>query len=117
MIGPQVTSDQMDGVSAHVGFPNPALDTSLDTLDLNKLLVQHPAGTYFMRISGNDWQEVGIFDGDIALVDRVVSAHANDLIVWWEGESFVISRPAKLPKGVGHWGVVTSVIHPYQSRL
>ena len=116
MIGPQVTSDQMEGVSAHVGFPNPALDSSLDNLDLNKFLIQHPAGTYFMRISGNVWQGVGIFDGDIAIIDRVISSRPNDLIIWWQGESFVISPRQKLPHGTECWGVVTTVIHQYKKH-
>jgi DNA polymerase V len=114
MIGPRITSGDLDGVSIHAGFPNPALDGSLDSLDLNRLLIKHTAGTYFMRISGNDWQSSGIFAGDIIIVDRVVNAQPNDLIVWWQGESFVVSLPSRLPKGTPHWGVVTTTIHPYR---
>jgi len=74
MIGERLTSAQLEGVSVHAGFPNPALDGSLDSLDLNRFLVAHPAGTFFMRIVGNDWQDVGIWDGDLAIIDRVIGA-------------------------------------------
>jgi DNA polymerase V len=116
MIGRQVTSGELDGVSVHVGFPNPALDGSLDTLDLNRLLVSHPAGTYFMRIAGNDWQEVGIWDGDIILVDRVTKPQKADLVIWWEGESFIISNLPAVPEKTPVWGVVTTVIHQYRDK-
>jgi|SRR3989344_1289261 len=114
MIGPQITSDELYGVSAHAGFPNPALDDSLDSLDLNRLLIKHTAGTYFMRVTGNDWQDAGIFDNDIIVIDRVIDARPSDLIVWWEGESFVLSLPARLPEKTAQWGVVTYTIHKHR---
>ena len=113
MIGSKMTSADLDGVSVHAGFPNPALDGTLDSLDLNRLLVRHTAGTYFMRISGDDWQDAGIFAGDIIIVDRVISARPSDLVVWWQGDSFMVGLPARLPQHTPHWGVVTTAIHPY----
>jgi Peptidase S24-like len=112
----QILPAENQGVSVHTGFPNPALDAQLDTLDLNKLLIRHPAGTYFMRIAGNDWSAQGIFDGDVAIIDRVLNPQANDLTIWWQGESFVIGPKHKLPLDTPHWGVVTSVIHQYCQR-
>lgn len=114
MIGHKITSDELDGVSAHTGFPNPALDSSLDSLDLNRHLIKHPAGSYFMRISGNNWKDQGIFDGDIAIIDRVISPSTNDLVIWWEGESFVIGPRHKLPLDIPQWGTVTTIIHTYK---
>ena len=110
------SSEDFEGVSVHAGFPNPALDTSLDVLDLNQLLIGHPVGTFFMRISGNDWQDVGIFSNDIAIIDRVVSPRKNDLAIWWEGESFIIGNFAKVPLDTPVWGVVTAVIHQYREK-
>ncbi len=116
MIGERITSAQLEGVSVHAGFPNPALDGSLDSLDLNRLLVVHPSGTYFMRIVGNDWQDEGIFDSDIIMVDRVMAPRKIDLVIWWEGESFVISSPRHVPKKTPVWGVVTTTIHRYREK-
>lgn len=116
MIGPRITSGQMDGVSVHAGFPNPALDGSLNSLDLNRYLVTHPAGTYFMRVAGNDWQEVGIWDGDLLLIDRVVSPRATDLVIWWQSEDFIISNVSRVPDKTPVWGVVISAIHIYREK-
>lgn len=104
------------GVAVHDGFPNPATDTSLQGIDLNKHFIQHPIGTYFMRIEGTPWREFGIFHDDLAIIDRVLRPQKNDLIIWWEGDSFVLGHRAGLPPGTACWGVVTTVIHQYVKK-
>lgn len=102
------------GVSVHTGFPNAALDSAARVLDLNRLLIQHPAATYYMQIAGCSWQANGIFDGDIAIVDRVLTPHPNDLVVWWQGESFVISAFHLVPRQQEVWGVIAAIVHRYR---
>ncbi len=106
-----------EGVSVHDGFPNPAADTSLQAIDLNSLLIQHSASTYFMRIAGNDWAKQGIFAGDLAIVDRALAPQGNDPAVWVHEETFAISPKHKIPEGAEVWGVVSSVIHQYRGQL
>ena len=105
------------GVSIHAGFPNPAADRSLGNLDIHQLLVPRPASTFLFRIAGPQWQELGIFDGDIAVIDRALDAHANDIVVWWDetaGE-FSVSHRNAMPSAAIFWGVVTSTIHQFRS--
>lgn len=105
-----------DGVSLHAGFPNPANDTSLSALDLRQLLVAHPVSTFLFRIQGKTWEEFGIFDTDIALVDRALTTRPGDLVIWWQPgeEGFAISRQKQLPPEAVVWGVVSSVIHQFR---
>lgn len=109
-----MTGDKpQDGVSIHTGFPNPAIDQRLQTLDFNKLLIHHAASTYMFRISGNEWEEMGIFGGDIAVIDRALDPRKSDTVVWWneqEGE-FAITTYTDMPKTAALWGVVTTTIH------
>jgi hypothetical protein len=105
---------KQEGVSEHTGFPNPATDTSLAGLSLDQLLVTHPVSTYFMRIRGDEWQEQGIFDGDIAIVDRAIEPKKHDLIVWVKDDSLVISQRATMLDDATLWGVVTAVVHQYR---
>lgn len=105
-----------DGVSVHDGFPNPATDSSLQPLDFNQLLIWHSASTFTMRISGNQWQSIGVFDGDIAVVDRALRPKPIDLIVWQFGDGFIMSNLSSLKEGGEVWGVVTSVIHVYRGK-
>ncbi len=102
------------GVSVHDGFPNAATDSSLQVLDLNTLLVRHRISTYFMRIDGSGWQELGIFAGDILIIDRALKPRPNDLVVWWKGESFAFTHSHAVPEGTPMWGVVTTTIHQYR---
>jgi len=105
-----------NGVSVHAGFPNPAADKSLGNLDLHQLLVSRPSSTFLFRISGQQWQELGIFDGDIAVIDRSLDAHSNDVVAWWNdgaGE-FALSHRSKLPQDAALWGVVTATVHQFR---
>lgn len=107
---------ETEGVSVHTGFPNPATDTSLRTLDLNKILIAHSASTYLFRVRGNNWESAGVFDGDVAIVDRAFDPRKADVVLWWDdvrGE-YSISQYGTLPAGVIVWGVITSTIHQFR---
>ncbi|HEY1836000.1 MAG TPA: S24 family peptidase [Candidatus Saccharimonadales bacterium] len=108
--------NEQDGVSVHAGFPNPAADKSLSGLDLNRLLIQNSASTFLFRLRGNEWEELGIFDGDIAVVDRALDARKDDLVIWWSEhtDDFAISKYKNVEAGAVMWGVVTSVIHRFR---
>lgn len=105
-----------EGVAVHAGFPNPATDASLGSLDLNRLLISHGASTYFFKIEGKNWEESGVFEGDIALVDRALDPLKNDVVVWWNSVAgeFSISIFQNMPKEAQLWGVITSTIHQFK---
>lgn len=105
--------DQQDGVSIHAGFPNPGADKSLVSLDLNQLLVQHPTSTFLFRVRGASGEEYGIFDSDVAVVDRALNPHKKDLVIWWD-DTFRISKFSELDQDVAIWGVITSVVHQFR---
>lgn len=109
-------STEREGVSVHAGFPNPATDTSLRSLDLNQLLINHSASTYFFRVRGDHWQEAGVFDGDIAIVDRALDARKTDTVIWWnpDADQFNISLQARVPADATLWGVITATIHQFR---
>ncbi|HEX7633456.1 MAG TPA: S24 family peptidase [Candidatus Saccharimonadales bacterium] len=107
-----------DGVSIHTGFPNPALDHSGQgprlALDINQLLVRHPSSTYLFRIAGHRWSDQGVYDGDVAVIDRSRRHNARDLVVTWQDDSFQLMREPQLTPGEPIWGVVTAIIHQYR---
>ena len=63
------------------GFPWQADDYLEGELDLNELLIQHPAATFYVRLSGNSMIKAGLFDGDILVVDRAVKARHRHIVV------------------------------------
>lgn len=107
---------QPDGISIHTGFPNPAADTSLRSLDLNQLLIVHSTSTYFFRVRGSEWEDAGVFDGDLAIVDRAIDVRKTDTVIWWNKDSdqFSISLCSRVPHDAEVWGVITSTIHQHR---
>lgn len=108
-----------DSVRVHAGFPNPAADISLQSIDLHKLLVPHPISTFLFRIRGNNWESSGVFNGDVAIIDRVLSPQGNDAVLWWDethGE-FAISIHKDMPPDALLWGVITTTIHEFRKVI
>ena len=108
--------NETPGVSVHSGFPNAAADARGRALDFNQLLIQRPSSTFCFRIRGAGHEDHGIFDGDIAVVDRALSPRPSDLILYWHGDSFAISRYSHLDEAETYWGVVTSTIRMLRGK-
>jgi SOS-response transcriptional repressor LexA len=106
----------LESVGVHAGFPNPATDSDrrVGSLSLDQLLIKRPSSTYLFRLRGHNWEEQGISDGDIAVVDRAVGARPSDLVMTWHGQDFVISYRRQLPRQFVPWGTVTAIVHTYR---
>jgi SOS-response transcriptional repressor LexA len=104
-----------DIVTVHAGFPNPAADRrGTPALNLDQLLIAHPTSTYLFRVRGDDGVEQGIFDGDIAVIDRALTPRSSDLVLAWFDHEFAIKSFQKVTPDVAVWGVISSVIHQYR---
>lgn len=117
--------------SVQAGFPSPAEDFLDRTLDLNELLIAHPAATFFVRVAGDSMRNAGISSGDILVVDRALQAADNKIVIAIVNGEFTVKRlkiregkislapenPAypilEMKEGNDFqvWGVVTYVIH------
>lgn len=113
------------------GFPSPAADYVDKTLDLNELLVQKPAATFFVRAQGDSMLGAGIHPNDILVVDRSLEPVSGKIVICALNGELTVKRlvyehehwklraenPA-YPDFLLHddlelvvWGVVTNVIH------
>jgi len=117
------------GVSA--GFPSPADDYIDQRLDLNELLIQNQAATFFVRVAGDSMRDAGINHNDILIVDRSLEAVNGKIIIAVVNGEMTLKRlvhngsgcrlvaenpeypSIEISDGVDFtvWGVVTSVIH------
>lgn|SRR5574344_471811 len=71
-----------DSGSIHAGFPTPVQDAYMDQpIDLNKVLVKHPATTFITRVTGDSMIDEGVDDGDILVVDRSLYPTERNLTV------------------------------------
>jgi len=101
------------------GFANPSEQFAEKKLDLNALLIRHPAATFLLRARGEDARDTGIRSGDLLVVDRSVQPGENVLVVAVVEGTLRLSR-VKESKGKMFLatggearviGVVTAVIH------
>jgi len=63
------------------GFESPAVEYKALGLSLDQLLIRHPNATFIGQASGQSMQGIGIFDGDLLIVDRSLMAKNGDVIV------------------------------------
>lgn len=114
------------------GFASPADDYVEKTLDLNELLIQKPAATFFVRAQGTSMLGAGIHSNDILVVDKSIEPGDGKVVIAALNGEFTVKRLVKNPDGSWKlraenpefadillndglelviWGVVTSVIH------
>lgn len=63
------------------GFPSPAEDFQVQRIDLMAELIKHPQASYLLRIRGDSMRDVGIFDGDVVLVDKAITPRSGQVVV------------------------------------
>jgi DNA polymerase V len=123
-------------VKVPAGFPSPALDHMEQMLSLDELLDIQAPHTYIVRVCGESMQEAGIFDEDLLIVSRALSARHGDVIVASiNGEVFVkrlcheggqiilrAANPRYAPRYILEgdellvWGVVTHSLHGHRQH-
>lgn len=80
------------------GFPNPAEDAQGNPLDLNQLVVRHPAATFYLRVEGDSMRGIGLKTGDIVAVDKSLEPRSGDIVVAAVGGEFTLKRLKKQGK-------------------
>ena len=117
---------------AGAGFPSPATDYIEEDIDLNVHLIKNVPATFVIRVQGKSMIDVGIYDGDILVVDKslkpknfsIVIANVHDELVvktfvQENGRQFLTSGSKRIEdkilineeEDVFIWGIVTYVIH------
>ena len=116
------------------GFPSPADDYIENNLNLDKLLIKNRPSTFLIRVGGDSMINIGIYDGDILIVDRSLDAKSKDIVIasifgeltvkkllldvhgnpQLKSENELYSNiEIKNKEDLIIWGVVTSVIHQF----
>jgi len=116
------------------GFPSPADDYLENNLNLDKLLIKNRPSTFLIRAGGDSMINIGIYDGDILIVDRSLDAKSKDIVIasifgeltvkklildvhgnpQLKSENELYSNiEIKNKEDLIIWGVVTSVIHQF----
>lgn len=78
------------------GFPAPADDLVEKALDINDLVVENPASTFFVRVEGDSMEGARIFSGDVLVVDRSVEVKDGKIVVAAVYGEMVVKRLRKI---------------------
>lgn len=63
------------------GFPSPAQDHLEQKISLDEVLGIHAPQTYLVRVDGDSMTGVGIFDGDVVVVDKSLDAVSGNVVI------------------------------------
>ena len=117
------------------GFPSPATDYIEDDIDLNLHLITNAPATFIIRVQGKSMTNVGIYGGDLLIVDKSLNPKNFSTVIANVNEELVVKTLIKsketnyLTSGSKNtsdrinltdnpeiiiWGVVTYVIHKQQ---
>lgn len=67
--------------AVHAGFPSVAQDYFISDFSFDENVITHPSTTFVVRVAGDSMTGAGIFDGDLLLVDRSLSAQDGDVVI------------------------------------
>ncbi len=80
------------GQALCAGFPSPADDFMEGAIALPRWLVPNPPTTFLWQIRGGSMRGAGIFDRDLACVDRSLKAGRDSIVVAVVGGQMSIKR-------------------------
>ncbi|MEI6024960.1 MAG: translesion error-prone DNA polymerase V autoproteolytic subunit [Phycisphaerales bacterium] len=80
------------GCSVSCGFPSPADDYIEKKLDLNEYLIDKPAATFFVRVSGDSMIGAGIHPDDLLIVDRSKEPKNKSIVLAIVNGDFTVKR-------------------------
>ena len=118
--------------TVEAGWPSPAEEELADTLSLDEFLIENPAATFMLKVSGDSMTGAGIMPGDMVLVDKGAAPKNGDIVIaevdneWTmkylrkrgESVSLIPANPAYKPikpkDELRIAGVVTAVIRKYK---
>lgn len=69
------------GFRVPAGFPSPAQDHLEQTISLDALFDIRAPHTYLIYVDGDSLRDIGIFDGDLLVVDRSLPAEHGAVVV------------------------------------
>lgn len=115
------------------GFPSPAADHIEQHISLDEVLNIRAPHVYLVAITGESMQGIGIFEGDLAVVDRALEpAHGHVVVALLNNEPvckrlckrgrevILLSENPKYPARyvlegdeLSIWGVITSTVRSH----
>jgi len=81
------------------GFPSPADDYVEQRISLDEHLISRRDSTFFMRVAGVSMRGLGIFDGDLLVVDRALPVTSGCVVIAVVDGEFTVKQLINTPEG------------------
>jgi DNA polymerase V len=89
----KIISVKNEGFCGITAFEKPASAGALiptenkidEMIDINEMLIDHPADTFFSKVQA-EFEFAGISNGDIAIIDNAVKPESGDIVCVVEGD-------------------------------
>ena len=86
--------------SVQAGWPSPAEEELVDTLDLDDYLIRHREQSYLVKVSGDSMIDAGIHPGDLVIVERGRAPKDGDIVIAQVDGEWTMKRYEKNGKSV-----------------
>ena len=79
-------------LSLFLGLLTPADDFIELSIDINKEYIKNRDATFFARVKGHSMKNVGIFDGDLLIIDKSIEPQDNKIAICQVDGDFTVKR-------------------------
>ena len=79
-------------VGIQAGFPSTADDFIELSIDINKEYIKNRDFTFFAKVKGHSMKNVGIFDGDLLIIDKSIEPQDNKIAICQVDGDFTVKR-------------------------
>jgi len=81
----KVVFDVLNGIkllgTVQAGWPSPAEEELVDTMNLDEYLIKHPEQSYLIKVTGDSMIDAGIHEGDLVIVERGRAPKDRDIVI------------------------------------
>lgn len=100
-----------------IGIPGDCQSPQINRFDLNSICIKHPSATVFMTVDSSKYIRMGIYNGDLLIIDRTKRICPNSLVIYESEGDFTIGRVFNIKTEAQITGVITHVIHTVRESL
>ena len=86
--------------AVQAGFPSPAEEELVDTLNLDSFLIRHPQQSFLVKVTGDSMADAGIMEGDFVIVERGRAPKNKDIVIAQVDGEWTMKYYEKTSKGV-----------------
>lgn len=79
------------GFCIHAAFESPGTDYEEERISLDEYVSKYPTAVYYIKVVGDCMENSGIFDNDLLVVDKSLTAENGDIIVGALDGQFVLA--------------------------